>query len=98
MDENETRAAEDETPEERDIEREDGATPEESHRIAEFDDLSAKLDTVIEGLANITKTLAALPSMMIDNGGEVSEVAETVEDTREAEPDIPDYDDMDFNL
>lgn len=50
----------DETDDERGIADDTGATPDEAHRIGEFDALSDKLDRVLDGISGLMTAVGAL--------------------------------------
>jgi len=70
----------DETAEERDIVERDDLTPDEAHRVGEFDDLrdmlttiTDKLNDVIERIDGIYDKFADSVSQMVENGATVRE-------------------------
>lgn len=96
----------DETLDERDLERSDDTTPDETHRLAEFDDLRDRLsslasvaDKILEGLEAVRSSMAAFveggATIREDGDGHVEEVTE--EDEEEAELEVP-IEDLDFDL
>lgn len=104
MDEDEKRAEETLTEDERAQMEETGETPEEAHRAGEYEALSAKLDTVTDKLDGIADSLGKLAdawrSTAVDDGaefrdidgdGDVDEVSVEIEE-------IPDLDHMDFDI
>ena len=102
--EDETRL--DETRDERDLERSDDTTPDETHRLAEFDDLRDRLsslasvaDKILDGLEAVRSSMAAFveggATIREDGDGTIETVTE--EDDDEAELEIP-IEDLDFDL
>lgn len=101
--EDETRL--DETADERDLERSDDTTPDETHRLAEFDDLRDRLsslasvaDKILDGLEAVRSSMAAF----VEGGATIREdgdgTVETVtEEDDEAELEIP-IEELDFDL
>ena len=102
MDKKPDTEADDQTPEEQEIEDETDTSGEEAHRI---DDLRDRLERIESALGNITSTLEAMrttaAAIDIDNGADVAD-ADGDGDADAANDDeadtIPDYDDMDLNL
>lgn len=102
--EDETRL--DETTSERDIERSDDTTPDEAHRVGEFDDLRDRLanlasvaDKILEGLEAVRSSMAAFveggATIREDGDGSVETVTE--EDDEDAELEVP-IEELDFDL
>ena len=102
--EDETRL--DETTSERDIERSDDTTPDETHRVGEFDDLRdrlANLDSVaakiLEGLEAVRSSMAAFveggATIREDGDGAVETVTEESDDDVDLEVPI---EELDFDL
>lgn len=102
-DELETRL--DETADERTDAADTGATPDEAHRLGEFDDLRDRLanlaevsNKILEGLEAVRSSMAAFveggATIREDGNGEVEAVTEEDED---AELEIP-IEDLDFDL
>ena len=96
----------DETLDERDLERSDDTTPDETHRLAEFDDLRDRLsslasvaDRILEGLEAVRSSMAAFveggATIREDGDGEVETVTEEDDDTAELEVPI---EELDFDL
>ena len=103
-DELETRL--DETTDERAIADDSGATPDEAHRVGEFDDLRDRLaalaevsQKILDGLEAVRSSMAAFveggATIREDGAGEVEEVTE--EDGDDAELEIP-IEELDFDL
>ena len=94
----------DETLDERDIERSDDTTPDETHRVGEFDDLRDRLvnlasvaDKILEGLEAVRSSMAAF----VEGGATIHEdkedsPEEEAED-EEAELETP-LEELDFHL
>ena len=96
----------DETRDERDIEHDDNTTPDETHRVGEFDDLRdrlANLDSVaakiLEGLEAVRSSMAAFveggATIREDGNGDVEEVTEESDDDVDLEVPI---EELDFDL
>ena len=94
----------DETRDERDIERSDDTTPDETHRVGEFDDLRDRLDSLAEASQKILDSLEAVRSSMaafVEGGATIHEdkedsPEEEAED-EDAELEIP-IEELDFHL
>lgn len=95
----------DETTSERDLAADTGATPDETHRLAEFDDLRDRLsalaevsDKILSGLEAVRSSMAAFveggATIREDGDGDVEEVTEEDED---AELEVP-IEELDFDL
>ena len=95
----------DETRDERSIEHDDDTTPDETHRVGEFDDLRdrlANLDSVaskiLEGLEAVRSSMAAFveggATIREDGDGAVETVTEEDDD---AELEVP-IEELDFDL
>ena len=95
----------DETRDERDIATDTGATPDEAHRVGEFDDLRDRLsalaevsDKILSGLEAVRSSMAAFveggATIREDGNGDVEDVTE---EDDEAELEIP-IEDLDFDL
>ena len=102
--EDETRL--DETADERVDAADTDATPDEAHRLGEFDDLRDRLsslasvaDRILEGLEAVRSSMAAFveggATIREDGDGTVETVTE--EDEEDAELEIP-IEDLDFDL
>lgn len=102
----EDEATMDETLDERDLERSDDTTPDETHRLAEFDDLRDRLsslssvaDKILEGLEAVRSSMAAFveggATIREDGDGSVETVTE--EDEEDADLEVP-IEDLDFDL
>ena len=95
----------DETRDERDIEHDDNTTPDEAHRVGEFDDLRDRLsslasvaDKILDGLEAVRSSMAAF----VEGGATIREdgdsTVETVtEEDDEAELEVP-IEELDFDL
>lgn len=92
----------DETTEERDTAERDDLTPDETHRVGEFDDLRDmlarvldKLDTMNERIDGIYDNFADSVSQMVENGATVRE-----DDASEAIADAAanDLENLDYTL
>lgn len=100
MDEDEKQGAEDLTQDEREEMRETGETAEEAHRQGEFEELKALIaglaSEVAAGFKALDAAVATIRGITIDNGAELD--GEDGEDEDAERFEIPDYDEMDFNL
>ena len=96
----------DETLDERNDATDTGATPDEAHRMGEFDDLRNRLanlssvaDKILEGLEAVRSSMAAFveggATIREDGDGKVETVTE--EDEEDAELEIP-LEELDFDL
>ena len=96
----------DETRDERDLADDSGATPDEAHRLGEFDDIRDRLsslasvaDKILEGLEAVRSSMAAFveggATIREDGDGEVETVNE--EEDEDPELEIP-IEDLDFDL
>ena len=96
----------DETRDERDIADDTDASPDEAHRVGEFDDLRdrlANLDSVaakiLEGLEAVRSSMAAFveggATIREDGNGDVEEVTEESDDDVDLEVPI---EELDFDL
>ena len=94
----------DETTEERDIAERDDLTPDESHRVGEFDDLRDmlarvldKLDAMNERIDGIYDNFTDSVAQMVENGATVKE---TDDDAAEAiaEAAADDLENLDYKL
>ena len=96
----------DETRDERDIERSDDTTPDETHRVGEFDYLRDRLvnlasvaDKILEGLEAVRSSMAAF----VEGGATIHEdkeddsAEEEAENEEEAELETP-IEELDFEL
>ena len=95
----------DETRDERDIEHDDNTTPDETHRVGEFDDLRDRLSSlaevsqkILEGLEAVRSSMAAFveggATIREDGDGDVEEVTEESDDD---ELEVP-IEELDFDL
>lgn len=102
--EDETRL--DETADERDLERSDDTTPDETHRLAEFDDLRDRLsslasvaDKILDGLEAVRSSMAAFveggATIREDGDSDVEEVTE--ESDEDVDLEVP-IEELDFDL
>lgn len=100
MDEDEKQGAEDLTQDEREEMRETGETVEEAHRQGEFEELKTLIadlaSEVAAGFKALDAAVATIRGIAIDNGAELD--GEDGEDEDAERFEIPDYDEMDFNL
>lgn len=94
----------DETAEERDIVERDDLTPDEAHRVGEFDDLRDmlarvldKLDAMNERIDGIYDKFADSVSQMIENGATVKETDDDVAEAI-AEAAAEDLENLDYTL
>ena len=96
----------DETRDERSIEHDDNTTPDETHRVGEFDDLRDRLSSLAEVSQKILDGLEAVRSSMaafVEGGATIREdgdgAVETVteEDDDDAELEVP-IEELDFDL
>lgn len=95
----------DETTSERSIADDSGATPDEAHRMGEFDDLRDRLANLAEVSNKILEGLEAVRSSMaafVEGGATIREdgdasVEEVNEEEEDAELEIP-IEDLDFDL
>lgn len=93
----------DETTEERDTAERDDLTPDEAHRVGEFDDLRDmlarvldKLDTMNERIDGIYDNFTDSVAQMIENGATVKETDDVAEAIAEAAAD--DLENLDYTL
>lgn len=95
-----------ETRDERDIAADTGATPDEAHRMGDFDDLRDRLanlsgvaDKILEGLEAVRSSMAAFveggATIREDGDSAVEEVTE--EEDEDTELEIP-IEELDFDL
>lgn len=101
MGEDEKKAKEDLTENEKVEMEETGETAEEAHREGEFEELKALVadlaKEVSAGFKSLGDAVSALRGIALDNGAELN--GEEGGDGEEEERyEIPDYDEMDFNL
>lgn len=97
---------EDETTQEETIQEDTGATPEEAHRVGEFDDVVRRIEGLTEMISALTQTVNGISERMgtyqsvsVDNGADVSDMDGDGADSYMAEAvEIPDVSDMDFSL
>ena len=82
---------EDETSDEREVSEETGATPDESHRIGEFDELRGLMESIRDEISGLRSTIA---DMMATKPGD--ERDEPDEDTERDERELIDIDDLDL--
>lgn len=94
----------DETTEERDTAERDGLTPDETHRVGEFDDLRDmltrvldKLDAMNERIDGIYDNFTDSVAQMIENGATVKETDDDVTETI-AEAAADDLENLDYTL
>lgn len=93
----------DETTEERDTAERDDLTPDEAHRVGEFDDLRDmlsrlldKMDAMNERIDGIYDKFADSVSQMIENGAIVKETDDVAEAVAEAA--AGDLENLDYTL
>ena len=102
----EDEATVDETRDERSIEHDDNTTPDETHRVGEFDDLRDRLASlaevsqkILDGLEAVRSSMAAFveggATIREDGDGSVETVTE--EDDDDAELEVP-IEELDFDL
>lgn len=94
----------DETTEERDTAERDGLTPDETHRVGEFDDLRDmltrvldKLDAMNERIDGIYDNFTDSVAQMIENGATVKETDDDVTEAI-AEAAADDLENLDYTL
>lgn len=99
MGEDEKKAKEDLTENEQEEMEETGETPEEAHRQGEFEELKALItdlaSEIAAGFKALDAAVATIRGIAIDNGAELDGEDE---DEDEERFEVPDYDEMDFNL
>lgn len=96
----------DETRDERDLADDSGTTPDETHRVGEFDDLRDRLsslasvaDKILDGLEAVRSSMAAF----VEGGATIREAGDgdvetvTEEDDDDAELEVP-IEELDFDL
>jgi hypothetical protein len=93
----------DETTEERDTAERDDLTPDEAHRVGEFDDLRDmlarvldKLDAMNERIDGIYDNFTDSVAQMVENGATVKETDDVAEAIAEAAAD--DLENLDYTL
>nr|DAJ07922.1 MAG TPA: Heat shock factor binding protein 1 [Bacteriophage sp.] len=93
----------DETTEERDTAERDDLTPDETHRVGEFDDLRDMLARVLDKLDAMNKRVDGIydnftdsVAQMIENGATVKETDDVAEAIAEAAAD--DLENLDYTL
>lgn len=93
----------DETTEERDTAERDDLTPDETHRVGEFDDLRDmlarvldKLDAMNERIDGIYDNFTDSVAQMVENGATVKETDDVAEAIAEAAAD--DLENLDYTL
>lgn len=82
---------EDETRDEREISEDTGATPDESHRIGEFDELRGLMESIRDDISGLRSTIA---DMMATKPGDERDAPD--EDTPEDERELIDIDELDL--
>lgn len=70
MDEDEKMSEATETADEREEQTVDDATPEEAHRIGEFDELRDLLMSIRADIAGLRESMGTYQAVQIDNGAE----------------------------
>lgn len=93
----------DETAEERTAAEDDGLTPDETHRVGEFDDLRDMLARVLDKLDAMNKRIDGIydnftdsVAQMVENGATVKETDDVAEAIAEAAAD--DLENLDYTL
>lgn len=93
----------DETTEERDTAERDDLTPDETHRVCEFDDLRDmlsrlldKMDAMNERIDGIYDNFTDSVAQMVENGATVKETDDVAETVAEAAAD--DLENLDYTL
>lgn len=93
----------DETTEERDTAERDDLTPDEAHRVGEFDDLRDmlarvldKLDAMNERIDGIYDNFTDSVAQMVENGATIKETDDVAEAIAEAAAD--DLENLDYTL
>jgi len=93
----------DETTEERDTAERDDLTPDEAHRVGEFDDLRDmlsrlldKMDAMNERIDGIYDNFTDSVAQMVENGATVKETDDVAETVAEAAAD--DLENLDYTL
>lgn len=82
---------EDETRDEREISEDTGATPDESHRVGEFDELRGLMESIRDEISGLRSTIA---DMMATKPGDERDAPD--EDTHEDERELIDIDELDL--
>ena len=82
---------EDETRDEREISEDTGATPDESHRVGEFDELRGLMESIRDEISGLRSTIA---DMMATKPGDGRDAPD--EDTERDERDLIDIDELDL--
>lgn len=82
---------EDETRDEREEAEETGATPDEAHRIGEFDELRGLMESIRDEISGLRSTIA---DMMTTKPGDVKDAPD--DDTPEDERELIDIDELDL--
>lgn len=93
----------DETTEERDTAERDDLTPDEAHRVGEFDDLRDMLSRLLDKMDAMNKRIDGIydnftdsVAQMIENGATVKETDDVAETIAEAAAD--DLENLDYTL
>lgn len=93
----------DETTEERDTAEHDGLTPDEAHRVGEFDDLRDMLSRLLDKMDAMNKRIDGIydnftdsVAQMVENGATVKETDDVAEAIAEAAAD--DLENLDYTL
>lgn len=81
----------DETRDEREEAEETGATPDEAHRIGEFDELRGLMESIRDEISGLRSTIA---DMMATKPGDVEDAPD--DDTPEDERELIDIDELDL--
>lgn len=82
---------EDETRDEREEADETGATPDEAHRIGEFDELRNLMESIRDEISGLRSSIA---DMMATKPGDIRDAPD--EDTEEDERELIDIDELDL--
>ena len=82
---------EDETRDEREEAQETGATPDEAHRIGEFDELRGLMESIRDEISGLRSTIA---DMMTTKPGDDRDAPD--EDTERDERELIDIDELDL--
>lgn len=101
MEEDEKTTANDLTEQEKIEEEDTGSTPEEAHREGEFDDLSDKLDKVLDAIDSMKSTLAVLVksgAVTVDEGADDDDGDDGNDDDAPTVDEIQDLSDLDLTI
>lgn len=81
------------TEDEKEVESEDNITPDEAHRVGEFNELNKRLDDIFSTLDSLKSTLSVLVK-----SGNVTVDERDDSDSDEQYDDIPSVDDLDLTI